>query len=378
MAKKKVRKAVRGNREKKSSKWSWSRVEIVFVVLLIVVLVLGGLNIAKAKGMLIPKQPRLSVSNGVVKLNSMSLEQKIAQMVVVQGDVQSMQAWKNMGVGGVHLFGRKTEHVFLNTVIDFQYDREVPFFVTVDLEGCVNPFEYYKNFTITSEVDKMGDAFEKGFREGEYLKKLGINLNFAPVVDLDDQIWKCRAFPGNVTEIAELAQAYILGLQNNGVIATIKHYPGKTLVVKDPHKFLVAADIDEDDLYPYEYLFGKGDADAVMVSHIIVSGEVDSEGVPSVVSKEMLDDIREEFDGLIISDEIHMLGLKKFYGTLDEMYIAVFKAGNDVILNFDRDPNEINRMIQVVAKAVRNGEIPLKQIDASVTRVLEAKGLMVK
>ena len=89
-----------------------------------------------------------------------------------------------------------------------------------------------------------------------------------------------------------------------------------------------------------------------MVSHIITSGEIISEGMPSVASKKVVDDLRKNFDGLIITDEIHMLGLKNFYGTIDEMYVGVFKAGNDVVLNFDNNPNEIYRMIQVV-KAVR-------------------------
>ena len=79
-----------------------------------------------------------------------------------------------------------------------------------------------------------------------------------------------------------------------------------------------------------------------------------------------------------MSDEIHMLGLKKFYRSVDEVYIAVFKAGNDVVLNFDKDPNEIYRMIQIVKGAVERGEIPEAQIDASVTRILEAKGFTVR
>ena len=92
----------------------------------------------------------------------------------------------------------------------------------------------------------------------------------------------------------------------------------------------------------------------------------------------MLDDLRQDFDGLIISDEIHMLGLKKFYNSIDEMYVAVFKAGNDVVLNFDNDPNEIYRMIQLVKVAVERGDIPEAQIDASVTRILKAKGFTVR
>ncbi len=368
----------RGSNKKVKVTQKWVNIQlIIFAILVVLILALATINVGKARGYFIPKQPKIEVTNGVVDLDSLSLEQKIAQMIIVQGNVDHMQAWKNLQVGGMHLYGRKSEHVFRNTIIDFQYTEDVPFFFTVDLEGCVNPFGAFRNFTAASEIKTLGDAFEKGFREGEFLRGLGVNLNFAPVVDLDDQIWKCRAFPGNEQEIAEFAQAYLLGLQNQGVIATIKHYPGKTLVNKDPHKFVVGAQIEEKDVFPYEYLFERGDAAAVMVSHIIVNGSIDSKGIPSVASKEIIDDIKTEYGGLVISDEIHMLGLKNYYSTLDEVYIAVFYAGNDIILNFDNDPNEIHRMIQVVADAVRRGEISEEQIDISVTKVLEAKGFTV-
>ncbi|MBI2146146.1 hypothetical protein HYU22_02295 [Candidatus Woesearchaeota archaeon] len=207
---------------------------------------------------------------------------------------------------------------------------------------------------------------------------MGFSINFAPVVDLQDDIWRCRSFPGDEQHVSELAESYLLGLQTQGVIGTIKHYPGKTLIIKDPHKFIVAANIDDKDLYPYQYLLGKKDAQAVMVSHIIASGAVDSDGVPAVVSEKIIGELKNNFEGLIISDEINMLGLKDYYPNLDDMYVAVFKAGNDIILNFNKDPNEIYRMILVIKKAVEDEVISEEQIDASVTKILKAKGFMVR
>lgn len=350
----------------------------IFFALVVLVLLLSGLNIVKANGLLIPKQKPIDVKNKVVNLQELTLEQKIAQMVVAVGIKENYWPWRNMQLGGIHLFARQTEHIFNNTIIDFQYRMPIPFFVTADLEGCVSPFGFIRQFTPALEINTVEEAFEKGVEEGQFLHKLGFNLNFAPVVDLKDDIWKCRSFPGDETTISKLAQAYLTGLQTQQVLATAKHYPGKTLIVKDPHKYVVAAEIGKKDIYPYEFLVEKGDVKAIMVSHIITSGEVDSEGVPSVVSKKVLDELRTNYDGLIVSDEIHMLGLKKFYSSVDDVYIAVFKAGNDVVLNFDKDPNEIYRMIQVVKAAVERGEIPEAQIDASVTRILEAKGFIVR
>ncbi len=351
---------------------------IFFFPLFIIFLVLSTVSYGQARGWFIPQQPMVEVIDGTITFNTLTLEQKIAQMVIVGGYRENFQAWKNMQMGGIHLFALQTEHIFNNTIIDFQYGMAIPFFVTADLEGCISPFGEIRSFNANSKIKTLGEAFEKGFQEGEFLHNLGFNLNFAPVVDLQDSIWKCRTFHGTEQQIAEFAQAYILGLQTNNVIGTAKHYPGKTLVVKDPHKFVVAATIDQADLYPYDYLAEKNDVKAIMVSHIITTGAMNSEGLPAVTSPAIIQSLKTRFDGLVISDEIHMLGLKKFYNTSDEMYLAVFKAGNDLILNFDKDPNEIHRLIQIIKAAVERGEIPEEQIDASVRKILEMKGLKVE
>ena len=348
-----------------------------FIILLITVIILGLLNIAQVKGLFILAQPEVRITQGAISLDSLTLEQKIAQMLIVQGNINNLQAWKDLQVGGVHLFARESQEVFKDQISQFQEGLRVPFFVTVDLEGCVNPFLNFRNFTPAAEIDNTNRAYLKGVEEGKFLKEVGVNLNFAPVVDLEDEIWKCRSFPGNERQISELAQAYVNGLQGYGILATMKHYPGKTLVVRDPHKFIVNARIDERDLAPYNFAIKQGAVKAVMVSHIITEGVIDSEQVPSVVSRKVLGELKQQYGGLIISDEIHMLGLKNFYRSLEEMYVAVFKAGNDLILNFDSDPNEIHRMIKIVKTAAQSGEISITDIDASVTKILTAKGFKV-
>ncbi len=348
----------------------------LFYALLMIVFLLGTLSLAKATGFLIPAQPAVPVQDKIVLLDSLTVEQKIAQMIVVSGSLSNMKAWKKMQLGGVHLFAMAREDLFRDKVIQFQDGMEVPFFVTIDLEGCQNPFAAFHNFTAASEVATEGAAFEKGSSEGEYLSALGVTINFAPVVDLKDTLWKCRSYPGDARQIADLSEAYVLGLQKESVAATAKHYPGKTLVVQDPHKFLVAADISSEDVYPYSRL--KSSVKAVMVSHIIASGEIDSQGIPSVVSPQVISTIRSQYGGLIITDEINMLGLRNFYKSNEEMYSAVFKAGSDLILNFNEDPNEIYRLIRVISEAVDRGDISKQRIDDSVRRILVAKGFRVE
>lgn len=350
----------------------------VLIFLLCLNLALGTLVVAKSRGLLIPRQPELVIVDNTIDLKQLTLEQKIAQMVIVLGVQYYSEPLKKMQLGGIHLHAMQGEEQFQEIVGHFQEGMKIPFFVTVDLEGCVNPFANFIKFSAVSEINELGQAFEKGKKEGQFLDNLGVSINFAPVVDLNDEIWNCRSFPGDSKMVTELANAYILGMQDEGIIATAKHYPGKTLVIKDPHNYLAAAEITEDDLYPYEQLVEKETVKAIMVSHLITYGKVNSEGKPSDASKRIINELREKFDGLIITDEINMLGMKNFYSDLDTMYLEVFKAGPDIILNFNKDPNEIHRMIRIVAGAVEQGEIDESRIDTSVRRILEAKGFKVE
>jgi len=368
-------------RDRKRGKYSVLFHKRIFMGLLLLVLLLGSLNVAKAKGWLIPGQPEVVVDETTegkrIFLEDLTLEQKIAQMVVVAGGTHNMVAWKNMQIGGIHLFAKKDGGVYRKTIQDFQEGMTIPFFVTADLEGCLNPFAEFHNSTALGEIKNVGEAFQKGSDEGKLLHDLGFSVNFAPVVDLVDQIWKCRTFKGDEKQISELAEAYILGLQSQGIIATAKHYPGKALEISDPHKYLVAATVGEKDVYPYVYLGGKNGVKAVMVTHVIASGIVDSEGKPSVSSVAAIDSLKKDFSGLIVTDDTMMLGLRKFYGSKEKLYVDVFAAGNDIVLNFDEDPAEIYHMVQVVASAVSEGEIAEEKIDESVRKILRAKGFVV-
>ncbi len=351
-----------------------SRAEKVFIILAIIVLILGSVNIAKAQGKFLLETGTIPIYDNKIDLDDLSVEQKIGQMIIVAGQNYREDAWRKLGVGGIHMYARSSADAFKSDILSFQKDMAVPYFVSADLEGCLNPLGAFYQSTSAASIYSPGSAFEKGVDDGRALASLGFTFNFAPVVDLEDSIWGCRTFPGTVSDQVVLAQSYILGLQNEGIIATAKHYPGKALAVSDPHKFMVSVNIEDEDIQPYFFLFQKGDVQAVMVTHVISKGVVNSHGVPSVVDPEVISEIRSQFDGLIVTDEIMMLGLRNFYPSTQEMYVAVFKAGSDVVLNFNEDPYEIEHMISTVSSAVRSGEISISRIDASVARILRAKG----
>lgn len=349
----------------------------MLLILIVVTLVIADIEKNSPFEVDEPKNILFDKSTNTIHLNSMTLKQKIAQMIVAyEKRVNDKNILQKMLIGAIHLGAKPTRSDFINTINNFQNDSIIPFFVTVDMEGCGNPFENFQRFPTLREIDTKEEAHQVGYNEGKLLKELGFTINFAPVVDLEDTIWNCRNFIGTSREISEKAVSYIKGLQENTIIATAKHYPGKTLSIKDPHQYVVYATIDENDLLPFEQAI-KNNVSAIMISHIIVNGSVDSESKPSVVSQKLTNNLRNKFTGLIIADEIRMSGLKNYYTSIEQMYIDLFKANNDLIINLNSDVRDIYYMISVIENAVKNGEISEDRIDNSVIRILGAKGINV-
>jgi len=351
--------------------------------LIAVVLSLSVLTFIPEKSEFYVEEPNnilFDSETNTLDLSSLTLKQKLAQMVITYGKESNAEIYQNMLIGGVFIDARPSKSSFKRSIQKFKDKAVVPFFITLDLEGCLNPLENFYNHPALKDISTQMDAHVIGAETGYILKELGFNLNFAPVVDLEDKIMGCRSFIGTPEEIASKASSYISGLQEQGIMAVAKHYPGKTLDSYDSHQTVVQAVISADDLVPFREAMSKG-VSAVMVSHLIVSGEVDSSAKPSVISGELIKRIKQEFSGLIITDEIGMLGLVSYYPPHPEVYTQLFtdlfSAGNDLILNFDRSPERINGMIEIVERAVREGKISEERIDNSVRKILTAKGIRV-
>jgi beta-N-acetylhexosaminidase len=311
-----------------------------------------------------------------LSLSSLTLKQKIAQMIIAYGEDKYKEEWQKMLIGGVHFGSQTSKEEYMKNLKNFQDGAVIPFFATIDLEGCVNPFENFQSLPTLHEIKTEEQAYQLGQTQGKLLKEMGFSINFAPVVDLEDNVWKCRNFIGTPFSVSNKANAYIKGLQENGIIATSKHYPGKTLSFNDPHGYITYASIEENDLLPFKDTIANN-VSAIMISHLIVNGAVDSESKPATVSEKLIRGLREHFGGLIITDEIDMLGLKSYYSDPDKMYVDLFKADNDVIIQYHQNPKELYHLISVVEDAVEDGQIDEKRIDRSVTRILNAKGINV-
>lgn len=230
-------------------------------------------------------------------------------------------------------------------------------------------------------IYKMGLAVAKDYR------RIGMHMNLAPDVDINNNpknpIINYRSFGENKYNVATKAAAYMKGMQDGGLLVSIKHFPGHGDTDVDSHYDLPQlnfskARLDSLEIYPFKELIASGAA-GVMIAHMNIPALDNTPNLPSTLSKPIVTGIlREElgFKGLIISDAMEMKGVVKHFkdGEADVMGVI---AGNDIL---ELSENSA-RAVRLVRNAVREGRIHMEQIDASVRRILTAKywaGLSVK
>jgi beta-N-acetylhexosaminidase len=312
--------------------------------------------------------------NNEIELSSLTLKQKIAQMIVVRGDRKNMD-FTRLNVGGIFLDRQNSEEAYKNLIEEYQKEARIKLFVTTDLEGTWTPFHEQKPhqvFPYFSKIETAEQAYDVGLGHGKLLKEVGFNLNFAPVSELSDKVYGGRVFPGTKEEVKEKIKEYIQGLQEN-VLGTCKHYPGKAME-KNLHAVSDRQTITEEDLELFDVCL-ENNISSIMVSHQIVTGVLDSKGNPSSVSKEIVSTINDSI--LIIADEINMAGLKEFYPDKTEMYVDLINSGEDLILDFRLNSVRLYEIIKNIEQAVEQGKISEEEIDKSVRKILIKKGYTV-
>lgn len=310
-----------------------------------------------------------------IKLEEMPLRDKIAQMMIIEGKIENLEKVSKLNIGGVFFFALEDYNEYVNLINRFQENSKHGLFVATDLEGCVNMLENVQSFKYFNEVENEQEAFELGRSMGALMKDLGFNLNFAPVLDLEDTIWNCRSFVGTTEEIAKKGLAFLEGLQGEGVMGTSKHFPGRTLNVADTHHREAYASISGDDLIPF-YAAIEGNSNMIMVNHLVVNGEIDSNGLPSSLSLDVIRAIKGKgFNGFIVTDDLRMKGVSEGYDNKFEIYIDAITAGNDLLLNvYENNPD---KAIDYIEKAVLEGRVDISKIDSAVVKILGKKGIIV-
>jgi len=246
----------------------------------------------------------------------------------------------------------------------YQSKSKVPLLVGIDAEWGLSmrldsTYKYPWNMTLgaikdNSLIENMGEQM------AEQSKRLGINFTFSPVVDINtnsnNPIIGNRSFGETREIVTEKALAYMTGLQNNGVFATAKHFPGHGDTSSDSHHTLPTvafskSRIDSVEIYPYRKLIEKGLA-SVMVAHLNVPSLETQPNLPSSLSSKVVTDILKKdlkFEGLIFTDALNMKGASNFKqpGDID---LAAFLAGNDVLLFAEDVPKALLKFKEAFKK----------------------------
>ena len=331
-----------------------------------------------------------------LSVSEMSLEQKVGQLflVMINGPVLSDEYKKHFlstKIGNYILFAKDlTDYQSIRRLTDSLQDTAknscgIPAFISIDQEGGMvtrvfsGATHFPSNMAITASG--MTDSIERvGEMVGLELRALGININHAPVLDINNNpenpIIGIRAYSDDPAVVAKMGVGYIKGLQKSGVIAGGKHFPGHGDTSLDSHSDLpsIAHDMDRIhavELVPFKAAIENG-VDSLMTAHVNFKA-IDNE-LPATLSHQIMTGFLREtlgFEGLIISDCMTMNAIKDHY-TTEKGCVMALNAGVDLLcLNAATDIQ--TTCYQTVLEAVRSGELPMEKIDAAVARILKYK-----
>jgi len=342
-------------------------------------------------------------------LARLDLRHKVAQLVVprVSGaflavgspEESRVRAWvTDLGVGGlIETLGPPMEAaVKLNAL---QRLSDVPLLITADMEhgpgqllngGVVLPYGLENGggtrFPPAMGLGAANDeqlAWELGRITAIEARAVGVHMNFAPVVDVNNDpanpIINTRSFGADPERVGRLAAAQIRGLQEHGMLATAKHFPGHGDTGTDSHIDLpvITADsarADSVELPPYRDAIAAGVA-AVMSAHIAFPA-LTGDSMPATLNRKLMDTLLRErlgFEGLAVTDALDMGAIVAGWGAEDAP-VRALEAGADLLLQVE--PEDVGRVIDAIVAAVHTGRLIEAGIDRSVRRLLEAKAAL--
>ena len=341
--------------------------------------------------------PTESADVAKIVLNTMSLQEQVAQLFFVKPEALSAQTVTKMDetmkealgtypVGGIILFANNI--VSRQQVLDFnqalQEAAPTSLFLGVDEEGgrvariTSQSAMGYEKLPRALNVQTAEQAGEIGVRLGTILTELGFNLDFAPDADVftnpQNTVIGDRAFSRTPEVAAEFVSAQVKGLHTKNIATAIKHFPGHGDTTVDSHKALPSVSHDLERLRQTEWVpFRAGIAagtDMVMVGHIAVPN-VTGTDEPCTLSETIVQDcLREElgFSGVIITDALDMGAVVERYGASDAA-VRALQAGCDMLLM----PKNFHAAYEGVLEAVQDGRISQKRLSDAVLHILQAK-----
>lgn len=324
--------------------------------------------------------------------NKLSEDERIGQLFMVAAYSNKDEAHykaidnliTNQKIGGLIFFqgGPERQAVLTNR---YQKESKVPLLVSIDGEwGLAMRLDSTMKFPKQMTLGAIQDTSEQLiYKMGEHIAKqckaLGIHVNLAPVADVNNNpknpIISYRSFGENKYTVARKSLAYMNGMQDNGVMANAKHFPGHGDTDSDSHKTLPIINhtkerLDSLELYPFKYLIENG-LGSMMVAHLYMPKIDPTPNRASTLSPKIVNELLKDelgFKGLVFTDALNMKGVSSYYepGKVD---VAALLAGNDVLL-FSED---VPKAIIEIKKAISNKEISQNEIDKRCKKILLAK-----
>lgn len=326
-------------------------------------------------------------------MESLNIKEKIAQMFLVgipnkESINGVINLIKNYSIGGVILYRNNYSNLdelkdLITKLKDANKGNKLPLTIAIDQEGGrVNRLP--KEFENTVSLNKISKNINEDIRlyantTSKLLNDLGINMNFAPVLDLkkhnDNHAIGNRAISNDVNKVTEVASIICEEYQKNNVVPVIKHFPGQGSVKMDSHIFLPTIynyqKVLNKDSIPFKNMIKKG-IDAIMVGHILVLGK--SGLYPASISKKFINlELREryKYENIVMTDELGMRSVRLLYGKKNSILKAI-EANNDIVC-CKYSFNFIETIINKIIKRIENGKIDLQNIDKSVLKIIDLK-----
>ena len=327
------------------------------------------------------------------KLASMTLREKIAQMIITRSDGFTLDPnsaeYKrltnlivNEKIGGVIFFkGNSVQQTELtNTLQSFS---GTPLLISADYErgtgmrlndGSIFPSNMALGATRNPEL-----AYKMGFQIAKECRTIGVHQNYAPVADINNNslnpIINVRSYGEDPQLVSSMSEEFIRGLQDGNVIATAKHFPGHGDTDIDSHNDLPVLNfskerLDNLELIPFKNAIQKG-VKSVMIAHLSLPALEKESGVPASLSRNIVENLlidELKFKGLIVTDALNMAGVVNHFST-EEVALRCVNAGIDLILM----PQGETVTIDAIEYAVNNGTVSPDRIETSARKILNAK-----
>jgi len=336
-----------------------------------------------------------------------SLDAKIGQRIMVgfygtdaQNDPDLLRHVRRSSIGGVVFFNRRdhngnseAQDAEFSTrlhrrIEDLQQASAIPLFIAIDQEGGkVARLTQELGFPPALSAQTLGTRDDQELTRAEAtsiartLRRLGFNINLAPVVDLntnpDNPIIGHfeRSYSADPEKVVRHARLFIDAHHNEGILCVLKHFPGHGSATHDSH--LGTVDVSStwspQELIPFRDLIETGEADAVMTAHIF-NNQIDAKHPATLSKKTITELLRNEmnFSGLVFTDDLMMGSIKDNY-SFEESIAAAINAGADILLFSEDGASIVEKTIKTIRDAIDAGKIEKKHIEESFARIMEVK-----